>query len=481
MTARALRQLGNGLPMLFALALALWMIALTTDVGLLDVGDFRRSVDGTLRYPVGHPDYAGWTPWMPRWVIEPSFDWALRLKVLNTADLQFAGLAWLQDLLFHEYDVRWAGVLQKLLLGACLFWMCHSLSRGLSRWLSLPMFVVALSGVLSWHHAGFFHSFYQEQALFLAFVLGLAAHFSEWRHRGALIVVATMWAANAKPQYFYLPALVLLGYWLYARMAGLSRSRSLVAALGLAQMLALVPLAQYTSREVNYYHSLYFGSLMLSDHAFVARQPECVGTDVWGWRYKLAQDEVEPIGRRDCLGAVGALSLADVLKPYWQTPSLAPRILTVALDRHSTVNYFHVRRDVHIQVRAADASEAPTNAALQALTRIREAVLSRHLLLWLVLGAVLPWIARRDPRTLPFQIAISWLSCFAASQLVVAVLGEGFRDLSKHWVAAQFSADLMFVLAVLWGISTLARVLAGKRRLARPEQPPRSDAEAQLS
>jgi hypothetical protein len=39
------------------------------------------------------------------------------------------------------------------------------------------------------------------------------------------------------------------------------------------------------------------------------------------------------------------------------------------------------------------------------------------------------------------------------SQIAIALMGEGFRDLGKHYAAAQLSFDL---LAVLLGVSLLA-------------------------
>jgi len=61
-----------------------------------------------------------------------------------------------------------------------------------------------------------------------------------------------------------------------------------------------------------------------------------------------------------------------------------------------------------------------------------------------------------------FVTALLW------SQISIALLGEGFRDLGKHFAAAQLSYDL---LAVLLGISLLALISSFWRKTIAAQAP----------
>lgn len=56
---------------------------------------------------------------------------------------------------------------------------------------------------------------------------------------------------------------------------------------------------------------------------------------------------------------------------------------------------------------------------------------------------------------------VLFLNAFVYSQIVISLLGEGLRDLSKHLIAAQLALDLLVVVTV---VNVAALVVAAMRR-----------------
>jgi hypothetical protein len=99
-----------------------------------------------------------------------------------------------------------------------------------------------------------------------------------------------------------------------------------------------------------------------------------------------------------------------------------------------------------------------TTRALMRLTELRDALI-RPWALPLLLSAALILALWRLSRTADDVAAAGLLLILIfISQVIVALLGEGVRDLSKHLAGAQYALDLMLTLA-------LARAsLAARRR-----------------
>jgi hypothetical protein len=106
----------------------------------------------------------------------------------------------------------------------------------------------------------------------------------------------------------------------------------------------------------------------------------------------------------------------------------------------------------------------PENQVLLRLSNWRERLLTQQVqsisLLALLLASVLSYwrLLGQLPLVIVFVTAVLW------SQIAIALMGEGFRDLGKHYAAAQLSFDL---LVALLGISVLALVsIFWRKRIA---------------
>jgi hypothetical protein len=70
-------------------------------------------------------------------------------------------------------------------------------------------------------------------------------------------------------------------------------------------------------------------------------------------------------------------------------------------------------------------------------------------MVFIAAGLLLPFLNPRRGLSVETRAATLLLALFVPSQIVVSLLGEGVRDLSKHLAAAQLCLDLLWVLLVL--------------------------------
>lgn len=458
---------------LILLAVAAGGMWATRDVGFQDTGDFMRSIGFMLSGPVGQQEYRFGGEWWPRWSFRA--DPGSPFEVSSLSALHFYALGALQRLFHDVYDLRIAGLLSKVLVAAAVLLIARTLAarQGVPGPVAYGAGLLLLALLFSTHNAAFFHGFYQEHT-FLVFapllVLGLL-HLGSLPGR-LLMVVAVLFMAGSKTQYFYLPALLLVVY-AWGRLASRRRvSLGLVAALAAVQVLTLSPVKENPFKDVNYYHSLYFGSYLLLAPDELATiegvRRDCVGVERWGNVYRPDTREVFWTPRTDC-PREGELGLADVLRPWLRYPALFLRVWRRPVSDHVTVDYFHVLFDNRFVEHPRDArADGRGPAAAGFLSGMRERLLSPVLWATLPLGVLFLALTPRDPRLAGMQAAGAFFALTAFSQFYVSLLGEGLRDLSTHLAAAQISFDLAVVIALALAATAVARRLA-RRVVAVPE------------
>ncbi len=291
------------------------------------------------------------------------------------------------------------------------------------------------------HNTAFLQSLYPDAAFLLGLPLLVAAIVLPrgWR-RAALVFVALGFCAASKVQYCYLPMLLLAVALCSRRSVPLDKP--FVAVVLLAQALSLLPFAAYGYGGVNRHHSTYLGSYLAMTPAELerigvdAQERACIGADAWGNRLESAA-AVRVVQRGGPCPAARDKSTSDAVRPYWQFPSLLPRLVASSLPAHFTVRYFHLDESTRYVV-----SVAPGNWASGALWRIsewREGLIGPFAALAI---CVLGWFALPASLAAPARL----LALFAVSQVPVALLGEGVRDLSKHLAGAQMALDFLIVL-----------------------------------
>ena len=66
-------------------------------------------------------------------------------------------------------------------------------------------------------------------------------------------------------------------------------------------------------------------------------------------------------------------------------------------------------------------------------------------------------------------ILILFLLLLLWSQIAIALIGEGFRDLGKHFAAAGLSYDLLLIITGLSFAALLLQLISSNRKNSNPD------------
>lgn len=349
-----------------------------------------------------------------------------------------------------HFDLRFSAIAAKL----ALLFSADLIARELARHFSRPLqartiaFTALALTMFYAHNAGMLMSFYSEIVLFLVLPL-LLYGLVRWDQRPGqwAIVVAALLGGLSKVQYFCIPLAVLASLLLRAtgRMAV---PRRVLWGLGLAQVACLAPALHNPFVQLNRHQATYWGSyLVLSQEqlrklGLSERQMACVGIDGWGHKAQgPGGSEPVDVGQdKTCYGGQ-QLSLGDVLRPYLQFPATLPKLLAYALPAHFHVQYFHVYKFYPYLV-PANGQSYRSGRWLVRLSAWRDRIVTP---VWpvLVLAGVAQAAWRGSRRHLGLSAASLFLAMFVVCQILVSLLGEGVRDLSKHLWGAQLALDFL--------------------------------------
>lgn len=435
----------------------------SSGLGMRDQGDYARSVSRIVGEPLAAPADAA-----PG---APTTRWALRqgIPVPNpssgTSSFLFAAAAWLQSLYHDRFDLMHLGVAGKILLVAGIALLAFAAGRrlGLAAIGKGALAAGLLMAAFAAHNIGFLQSLYGEFSFFLGLPLLLAALlWTPGRGRLALLVVSLLLCGGAKAQFFYLPLLVLAVLWWQARASGRRPDGPTLGALMLVQVACLAPLAISDVMDFNRHHSTHLGSYLAMTETerdrlgLAPAERACIGVDAWGNRLERL-DAVRLVRDAEHCQGPWPKSLFDTLRPYAVAPAAFWRMLAVGLPPHLTVRYFHVQED-NLYAAPLTANPGAVAHGLQRLTELRDALLRPWIVLMLLVSAVAIALHALRPHGSPgLGAPLLLLALLSMSQVPVALLGEGVRDLSKHLAGAQFALDLMLVLLAAHFIVALMR------------------------
>lgn len=462
-----LRWLRSALLASTALAAFAFVACLTSPIYMVDQGDYARTTSRIfVDKEVGTAEqgqqgrHLEWGFASPPFMPNPSS---------GISSFLFAMEAHLVRPISDTFDIRVAGAVAKLLALGGAFLVANGLARTSSapRW--QPYLVIGGFGLiyLAEHNAAYLQSFYGEYAFFAGLPMLIASlHSSSARSGIPLLFGGLMLCAGAKLQYFYLPTIVLFVY-LGARVVRRQRlSGAMIGLLLVSQVIVSLPLGRNSYAHINSYHAAYFGALLVltpEERELADMPPEleqCIGVDAWGNRISGAGSDKTTASGLNCI-SVAKVSLVKSLAIYWANPSLFIRLVTQSMPTHFTVNYFHLDSDYRY-IRYSEESSSGVRAFPGFLSGLRDSVVD-----WRVFASVLSLatvasalVLLRSKRSSSSALAagVLILSVFAVSQVVVSLLGEGVRDLSKHLAGAQLSFDVAVLLALIMAVDVLGNV-----------------------
>lgn len=445
-----------------------WLIFQSLSIATLDQGDYSRAIAPFLNGPADGGEYRHWE--------KPTMEWQFRnpfalSKIDNSASLYFTLNAYAQQWVRASFSLPLLGIGSKLITLVLLTILAKRIAT-ICAWGLLGTNLIAMALAITYfmaHNVYLFNSLYQEHAFWLGLPVLLAGLLdrSPWRSTAWIIVGATLCGA-AKTQFFYIPLLTLILQVLWSWWQGQALNKTLMLGLLAAQIICTIPLLNNPYRALNFYHATYYGSYILASPQTQARldiapqTKRCIGSDRWGM--VLAGKEGNEAGPSitSCFETV-QLSTLDVLRPYVLEPSLLWKMWRFSKPALWTAKPFH-NLPTHPYIitpqglnAQGEAYPFPKDQVLLGYSSWREEHLTQRVqsisIVALLLAAVLAYwrLLGKLPIVIVLLTAILW------SQIAIALIGEGFRDLGKHYAAAQLCFDL---LVALLGISVLALVSA---------------------
>ena len=430
-----------------------------------DTNDFQRVVGHLYLTPMGD-----------------GIHWALPDRPFRTpgnpelASHMFTFAGWVQRFMpGNMFDLSRTALAAKLLLlayAAVLAWACAAaLQRGALGWSAMALAWLAVFFMA--HNIGMAQSFYAEYACLIALpllLLGLLASRRAVRMVG--LGLGALVCGLAKVQYFYVPLLALLCVWAGARWQRMLPDKGLLKLLLAVQVLCLVPLLIGKNASLNAYHGVYLGSYMvltpgqLDGLGVPAERRDCIGVDAWGNALSGPGGTQVQHTDRDCYPVTPKLGKGDVLRPYLHYPLTLWRLARFALPSHFTVQYFHVFPG-NFYLHRHDGGAQPVTDLLLRMSAQRDRIVTPLAPLFLLAALALfaASRSRQAGRLRPLAVGSLLLALLVVSQVIIVMLGEGVRDMSKHLWAAQLALDMLVLLVAVQGLGWLG--LWWRRKAAR--------------
>lgn len=274
------------------------------DTGYANNGDFVRSAESifshpqgfpVLYVPEGHPDRERmfFKNWLDRWVVLPDgLKWRISreasiYKLYLTAQVRMTSFF---DRGEKVYSMTRGAWLSRVILYGTLVLCAWRISAFLPGWILVGL-VVALAWLYlesSW--VAYLNSFYEEQVAILllpllAFAVALYLY-GDGKGWVWIILVTALLIGWSKTAYFYMPALVLI----FFALVGFRPFWYVLVLAIVMQLIALRPVIHGEYKQINPYHSVYFGALVtlsqqeLDELNDVRGKPlvrECVGVAVF--------------------------------------------------------------------------------------------------------------------------------------------------------------------------------------------------------
>lgn len=450
----------------FTLASAVAVLVLTSTIYMVDQGDYARTISRIFvkASPAGIESAEALLPTEWQFASYP----LVPNPSSGTASFLFAVQAYMASSVVSTFDLRVAGVFAKLFVFGCALYIAIRV-RPLTPRTCLPSYILICGFLVifaSEHNAAFLQSFYGEYALFMGLPLLIASLYASEKRSGlALLAAALVLCGGAKLQYFYLPGLVLCLYTALRVLRGRPTEIPVVLVLVLVQILVALPLLRNTYSAINSYHAAALGShLVLSkeernDLGFGAQQERCIGVDAWGNKIQSASSDRIVQSHPDCLRS-SEISRSDSLVIYAKRPSIFLRLLLQSMPTHFTIRYFHLDARFPYVAHLSEEREGLWTLPGR-ISAVRERIVDWRVGLGIIISAIAISVAvvlrSKSASMLCSAFALLMLSSFAVSQVIISLLGEGVRDLSKHLAGAQLALEFSLLLAVLLGVSSFLR------------------------
>lgn len=405
---------------------------LSWDIYLINSGDFNRAIvpflEGvkafTKNIPLVHP-------------LREQFDPITAYGYKSSYSFIIYAYACVLSIFTSTFDIRVLGSLLKVAYVFALY-ILFSNFIGRKGFIYTALFIVASVLLVSSSNLAFFNSFYQEQVLLICLPL-ICAYIPRSDNKALFITtIAMVIAAASKSQFFYLPVLVFAMYMLFNRDR--IKIKALSCTVALALSVACV-LGSSGATVFNKYHANYFGVFEYAKNNGLeipdGVDESCIGIDAWGNKFNITLGSERTKIGMDCYKRNSDYGFKDVLTWVAKNPSFVFKIpYDTGVTNQLTEDYFHVYKVLRLLVN----DDGPLSSITKAKDYLFERVKFTVLLLTMVISLLL--FKNRHSGVFFF------ISTFGVSQMYVAFLGEGYRDLDKHLFGMNISFDLVLFLLI---------------------------------
>lgn len=494
---RRLAWLVGGLALLAFVAGSHWH---QRSFGRADNGDFVRYGREFASRPVGfraewpqpnEPDaeLRFWNSWIPLWIRSDDRPTQEATEAGSSKWLWSIGV-WLNDRFADDrfVDLKWLGLPARLVMLASFAYLICVAARDFGPRIGALLLLVPMALPLSEvGYASFFNSFYREGAA-LSFTLLMTVALVGMTPRSFWFSSVTFAAAGAllalsAPAHSSVALLAGVALCAAAvRLLGRDARRGWPARAGLAGLIVGLMAAAWTGastieravREKAAFHSVFNGALLVSE-APLSRLDE-VGLS----------GEADLLGRNAWSPAVsGFLDRADIdhgllLRILWQEPEIAPRMVQQAANAMNDLDVSYLAMAQHGD---ASAPREPGRRWWRDIKSVFPDGLPLLLVLVLVGGFAGLLLRHRDDRVFAIGLAICLAATSSLVEMVVSAFGDGFSELGRHLLVANFQLDLATTLlpwaAYLAYVRSARQASASPRDAAAPH--PRLSARARLT
>ncbi|MDE9543720.1 hypothetical protein [Xenorhabdus bovienii] len=319
---------------------------------------------------------------------------------------------------------------------------------------SLLFLIIPIAFVITSSNMAILASFYQEQVIIyiIPFICLLLTKQSDNKSIIVTFILITI-ISTTKSQFFYLSIIFLFSFLIFDRYN--LKLKVLLTVLSILLSISAI-LFSTSATRINKYHAEYMGVYLLEKNNSMAINDSvdknCIGVDSSGMIYNFENGAIATKMDSICYKKnEDSISFGNMIKEYLKNPKL---ILIMPFDKgileQMTEDYFHVFKSIKIIQGKGDVLRWITNAKDMILKDIR--------FIFLMIVFILSIIYRKNNISPCFFI----LSSLGISQFYVSFFGEGYRDLSKHLFALNYSIDMILFILISSGIGLIYRAINSK-------------------
>jgi hypothetical protein len=444
-----------------------WLVFKSQSITTWDQGDYGRVLTSILKGPADGAEYRHWEKPTMNWAFKDPIDpiW----QVNNFSEAYFNLHASLQKIFLSNFSLPLLSLISKIIALLLIALLAKNFSKTLG-WKIGGMFLIWVMLSASYfmaHNIYILSSFYQEHIFWLGLPLLLSGIVGSpgWGSRLSMIAGAAL-CGLAKHQFFYIPIMVLIFYSAWNLFRHISINKYLVLGLLIVQAQCIFTLINNNPLQSQYYyHATYYGSYVLLTPSTLSRLNvpistwRCIGSDRWGVVLAGENGDEEGATVDSCFEQV-SLKTNDILLPYLIDPSLLWRMWQFSKTALWTAQPFHnIRRLPYVISPEGVNSPVHSYNTLLYLSDLRERFYTQKVgivsIFSLLFAFYLLYKRLLDglPLLILFLLSLLW------SQIAIALVGEGFRDLGKHFAAAQLIYDLLLVFLAITIIGCMQQIL----------------------